>query len=390
MSANHQMTVALMLQLAKAADGAFLGVGLAYVAVRTIIHCFRSSSALKKVRDAPSVSVSDLRSILSSLSEESSDESGNGGGIGAVGGEMLVIVRGTVDAKSAVEGGWANVRLSSNGGQNAVIVQKVQSCIYNGCAGFIPWTSEIRSVLARAWKEESSYTRTIPFVLKQGDQQPQQNYLVVNMEGSKHPLPLVTVYHQMKPVDATLFTFLQAFFGREYAVSVVDEEKILPTGKEITAVGICCLKGGVPEIKSCKDLPYFLSDMGKHQMIADLSFTTKVLTWSSVVLCSLSIGVLGYAIVRNWSRWRDRRDQARRNRDQDHELDILEDGEEEEVVPEGQLCVLCLQRRRQSAFVPCGHMITCYRCSLLVERDLNPKCPICRQPVHSSVRIYAS
>lgn len=36
------------------------------------------------------------------------------------------------------------------------------------------------------------------------------------------------------------------------------EEKILPLGKDISAVGICNFKNGIPEIKSCKDLPYFL------------------------------------------------------------------------------------------------------------------------------------
>lgn len=41
-------------------------------------------------------------------------------------------------------------------------------------------------------------------------------------------------------------------------VGLLDEEKILPLGKDITAVGMCSFKNGVPEIKSCKDLPYFL------------------------------------------------------------------------------------------------------------------------------------
>lgn len=41
-------------------------------------------------------------------------------------------------------------------------------------------------------------------------------------------------------------------------VGMLDEVKILPLGKDITAVGFCSLKNGIPEIKSCKDLPYFL------------------------------------------------------------------------------------------------------------------------------------
>lgn len=41
-------------------------------------------------------------------------------------------------------------------------------------------------------------------------------------------------------------------------VGLLDEEKILPVGKEITAVGLASLKNGVPEVMACKDLPFFL------------------------------------------------------------------------------------------------------------------------------------
>lgn len=64
---------------------------------------------------------------------------------------------------------------------------------------------------------------------------------------------------------------------------MLDEEKILPLGKEITAVGICNLRNAVLELKSFKNLPYYLSDITKDQMLVDLSFKTKVLLWSEVV-----------------------------------------------------------------------------------------------------------
>jgi hypothetical protein len=38
--------------------------------------------------------------------------------------------------------------------------------------------------------------------------------------------------------------------------------------------------------------------MTKDQMIVDLAFRSKVLLWSCIALGSLSIGVLGYAVVR--------------------------------------------------------------------------------------------
>lgn len=33
-------------------------------------------------------------------------------------------------------------------------------------------------------------------------------------------------------------------------------------------------------------------------MVVDLAFRTKVLLWSGIVLGSLSVGVIGYAVVR--------------------------------------------------------------------------------------------
>jgi hypothetical protein len=51
--------------------------------------------------------------------------------------------------------------------------------------------------------------------------------------------------------------FLHAWFFF-LKVGLLDEEKILPLGKDITAVGVLSFKNGIPEIKSCKDLPYFL------------------------------------------------------------------------------------------------------------------------------------
>jgi E3 ubiquitin-protein ligase MUL1 len=41
-------------------------------------------------------------------------------------------------------------------------------------------------------------------------------------------------------------------------VALLDEEKILPVGKEITAVGICRVENGSFEINPCEDMPCFL------------------------------------------------------------------------------------------------------------------------------------
>jgi E3 ubiquitin-protein ligase MUL1 len=390
MSINEQTVAAILSQVALAADGAFLGVALAYVAVRSLIRFTGASSALKKIKDSPSVRISDLRSVLSP-SDGSDSSTGSEEG-------KLVIVRGLVEAKSAVDGNWKslrqNVLVSHESGDRGVIIRRTQTCIYNEWRGFFGWTSDVRSLFKRSWKEqESTSLRMVPFILVEGGKWPQNDYLVVNMDGSRHPLPLVTVFHQLQPITASPYTFLQALFGHEYPVGLLDEEKILPLGKDITAVGVCSLRDGIPEIKSCKNLPYFLSDMNKDQMVVDAAFRTKVLLWSGIVLGTLSIGILGYAAVRNWNRWKSWRQQRQAQQqnnlareDPDPEIAADDTGE----IPDGELCVICLTRRRRSAFVPCGHMVCCQRCALSVERDLAPKCPVCRQSIRSSVRIYDS
>lgn len=196
----------------------------------------------------------------------------------------------------------------------------------------------------------------IPFVITEGGTWPIQAFVMVNMEGSKHPLPLTTVHHHLQPVQPSPFTFLQAIFGFGCPVSffifnifssfwvdghyqppiiffieslfvillvdivspqsfrfwlllknelmgiifrilccqlffwiycyfdeetcllfentfwlpsnkscfffwkvgILDEEKILPVEKVVTAIGICSLNDGVPEIRSSKEIPYFL------------------------------------------------------------------------------------------------------------------------------------
>lgn len=396
MSAGDQVAAALTAHLALAGDGAFLGVALAYVAIRSFTKFSATSSALRKIRDAPSVQVSDLRSLIN---EETDGEDG-----GERISKVVVVVQGLVESKSAVKGSWKSlwpaVLVSHDSGDRGVIIQRSQKCIYNEWRGLFGWYTDLRAVVARAWRDQgSSSIRMVPFVLVDGRQQPHSDYVLVDLDGSKHPLPLTTVYHNMQPIQASPYTFLQALLGHEYPVGVVDEEKILPLGKEVTAVGTCFSKNGIFEIKSCRDLPYFLSELTKDQMVIELSFKTKFLLWSGIVVGTVSIGILGYAIVRNWNKWKQwweyRRAQLQ-NRAVDgdsssnnSESEVVED-EEVGDIPDGQLCVICLMRRRRSAFVPCGHMVCCQRCAFSVERDLSPKCPVCRQAIRGSVRIYDS
>ncbi|XP_012574098.1 E3 ubiquitin-protein ligase SPL2 isoform X2 [Cicer arietinum] len=387
MSSQEQALASLISQLALSFDGAVLGLTVACIAVRSIRRFFTTSAAIRKINRAPSLSVSDLRSILD---ENDSDGDGNSD-YGKV-----VIVRGTVDAKSSVDGSWKTlwpgVLVSRDSGDKGVIIQRTQTCIYSEWRGIFGWTSDIRALFTRSWRRrESTSLRKVPFVLIDVGRRSSAEYVVVSMDGSKHPLPLTTVYHKMQPINPPVYTFLQALFGHEYPVGLLDEEKILPLGKDISAVGLCSLRNGIAEIKSCNDLPYFLSDLSKEQMILELSFKMKILFWSGIVLGSMSVGILSYAVVKNWNRWKQwkQRRQLQQQRQTIVEVNSQQDDEIEDV-PDGQLCVICLMRRRRSVFIPCGHLVCCQGCAVSVESEVAPKCPVCRQEVHDSVRIFES
>jgi len=124
MSHREQALVSLLSHLALSFDGAVLGFALAYAAIRTLFKFSATSAALRKLRRAPHLSVSDLRSLLADTPSDA-DSNSDGG--------TIVIVRGTVDAKSAVDGSWKTLRpgvlVSRESGDKGVILQRTQTVI---------------------------------------------------------------------------------------------------------------------------------------------------------------------------------------------------------------------------------------------------------------------
>ncbi|XP_074288571.1 E3 ubiquitin-protein ligase SPL2-like isoform X1 [Silene latifolia] len=278
-----------------APDGVVIGIGvaLAFVAIGCLGNYAATSSALQKIRDAPFVHVSDLRSLL------------NGGG-----GERLVVVRGVIESKSAIKGScksfWPDILVSKQSGYRAVVIQSSQKFLFNER---YPNSKEVVASALR--DQESTLTQAVPFVLVDSREQPLSDYVVVDLNGSKHPLPLTTVYRKMLPMPTSPLTCQQALRVHEealrvheYPVCMVDEEKVLPLGKDVTAVGVCSSKDGVTRIKSCEDLPYFLGEKTQDQMITDLSCKSEILFMSGIIVGFVSIAVLGYVITRKWNKWK--------------------------------------------------------------------------------------
>ncbi|CAA6658680.1 unnamed protein product [Spirodela intermedia] len=369
MSSRDQTAAAILASVAMACDGALVGVALAFVAAQTWAKYHRSSAALGKIRRAPSARVADLREILLSSDEESSS---SGSPSMSSGDARLVVVRGEVQTRWSPGSKNSGALVSQGSGERAVIVQRTSTCLYSEWRGIFGWSIDLHALFAKTWKEQhSSSLRTVPFVLVDDGYWPHREYVNVTLEGSTHPLPLTTVYHQLLPVQATTYTFIQAMFGHGYPVALLDEEKILPVGKEITAVGLCSWNGGVLEMKSSDDLPCFLSDLSKSEMEADLTLNVNILLWSGIFLGVLSMGILGYAVRRIGgaeggsaaSRARVRGGAQRRR------------GRGIGEVPDGALCVICLTRQRRCAFIPCGHRVCCFPCAAAVKRDSSPSAP---------------
>jgi len=54
-----------------------------------------------------------------------------------------------------------------------------------------------------------------------------------------------------------------------------------------------------------------------------------------------------------------------------------------------QTCSVCYTKPVECAFVPCGHASCCLRCARLVD-DADGRCPICRQEIAMTQRIFFS
>ncbi|AAD25789.1 Contains similarity to gb/U45880 X-linked inhibitor of apotosis protein from Homo sapiens and contains PF/00097 Zinc finger C3HC4 (Ring finger) domain [Arabidopsis thaliana] len=383
MSSPERALLNLLTDIALSFDGAILGLTLAVSAVGSALKYASTNAALKKIKDAPEVSISDLRSLLPA-SEDKSETNDNR----KSNDQRIVVVRGVVKPKISGDEGYKNnnVLISPETGDKALIIQRTQTYVYSGWKRLFQSTGH-RFMLERSLRKHGAdFTRTVPFVIVGKDQQSNSSFVAVNMDGSRQPLPLTTVYNRLQPINSS---FLQAFLYPDYPVGLLDIEKILPPGKDITAVGIYSFNNGVPEIKSCQDLPYFLSEMTKDKMIEDLMEQTNFIFLGSVILGIVSVGILSYAAVRTWNKWKQWNHQRELpQRPNDSVVD--DEPEDADEIPDGELCVICVSRRRVPAFIPCGHVVCCRRCASTVERELNPKCPVCLQSIRGSMRVYYS
>lgn len=141
-----------------------------------------------------------------------------------------------------------------------------------------------------------------------------------------------------------------------------------------------------------KSLSYLLISCYLHRKTLLISYSAYRRQSSRMLLIQFH----SVRLCRNWMRFKLWRSQQRALQQDDDSTTGTQTSTgiavEEELgeVSDGELCVVCLMRRRRSAFISCGHLVCCQPCALAVEREASPKCPVCRQTIRGSVRIYDS
>mmetsp|Transcript_41556 Transcript_41556/g.91338 ORF Transcript_41556/g.91338 Transcript_41556/m.91338 type:complete len:114 (+) Transcript_41556:3-344(+) len=51
-------------------------------------------------------------------------------------------------------------------------------------------------------------------------------------------------------------------------------------------------------------------------------------------------------------------------------------------------CVVCLEARKETTLVPCGHLVCCTACTRRLCENERPECPACRARIEQFVRTY--
>ena len=51
-------------------------------------------------------------------------------------------------------------------------------------------------------------------------------------------------------------------------------------------------------------------------------------------------------------------------------------------------CVLCLDAPMDHIIIPCGHQCVCGACAEALKREAHPACPLCREPIILTAKVF--
>jgi hypothetical protein len=57
---------------------------------------------------------------------------------------------------------------------------------------------------------------------------------------------------------------------------------------------------------------------------------------------------------------------------------------------EETMCVVCFDAHKDHLIVPCGHQCVCARCAEQLTKTRTPTCPVCREHIQQTVKVFCS
>jgi hypothetical protein len=57
---------------------------------------------------------------------------------------------------------------------------------------------------------------------------------------------------------------------------------------------------------------------------------------------------------------------------------------------EETMCVVCFDAPKEYAIVPCGHQCVCASCAEQLTNTRTPTCPVCREPIQQTMKVFCS
>jgi hypothetical protein len=57
---------------------------------------------------------------------------------------------------------------------------------------------------------------------------------------------------------------------------------------------------------------------------------------------------------------------------------------------EETMCVVCFDAPKDHLIVPCGHQCVCAGCAEQLTNTRTPTCPVCREPIQQTVKVFCS
>mmetsp|Transcript_19532 Transcript_19532/g.34841 ORF Transcript_19532/g.34841 Transcript_19532/m.34841 type:complete len:374 (-) Transcript_19532:204-1325(-) len=165
-----------------------------------------------------------------------------------------------------------------------------------------------------------------------------------------------------------------------FLTSLKGDRKCTIIGKLEQCEGSTLLLPASDDGRGHKQLPVVISHLSHRDTVHAEYRKSWLIRWASVGAAVVCVGCVAYILYYDWREWQKSKSwyrsvqKGRRRKRNSIEPDTNH----------RTLCVVCLSKPREIAFLPCGHYMACRVCSRKLKF-----CPMCRRPFKERQRIYA-